>query len=29
MYSALNTFSEYTYFYILKEITSYTSVASF
>ena len=29
MYSALNTFSEYTYFYILKNITSNTSIASF
>ena len=29
MYSVLNTLSEYTYFYISKNITSYTFVACF
>ena len=29
MYSVLNTLSEYTYFYILKNITSYTFLLAF
>ena len=29
MYSVLNTLSEYTYFYLSKDITSYTFVAWF
>ena len=29
MYSVLNTLSEYTYFYISEDITSYTYVACF
>ena len=29
MYSVLNTLSEYTYFYMLKNVTSYTFAACF